>query len=121
MEKIVMDILPTPQKRDWKGVTNPGVKKPISGNTYGETLPDAVAKIGLLPTPTKSDNCARGNQENWDGSDLVSTIHKDLNQPGTTSQLNHRFVLEMMGFPPDWTELPFLNSVTNPSKQPETP
>ena len=29
--------------------------------------------------------------------------------PGPTSQLNPRFVLEMMGFPPDWTELPFLS------------
>lgn len=26
-----------------------------------------------------------------------------------TSQLNPLFVAEMMGFPPDWTELPFLN------------
>lgn len=34
-------------------------------------------------------------------------------QPGTTSQLNHRFVAEMMGFPVNWTELPFLSSETN--------
>jgi len=26
-----------------------------------------------------------------------------------TSQLNPRFVAEMMGFPPNWTELPFQN------------
>jgi hypothetical protein len=29
--------------------------------------------------------------------------------PGKSSQLNPRFVAEMMGFPPDWTELPFTN------------
>jgi site-specific DNA-cytosine methylase len=40
---------------------------------------------------------------------------------GKTSQLNPRFVLEMMGFPPDWTELPFQNGETKVSKQPETP
>jgi hypothetical protein len=39
---------------------------------------------------------------------------------GKTSQLNPLFVLEMMGFPPNWTELPFLNGETNQSKQPET-
>jgi hypothetical protein len=31
---------------------------------------------------------------------------------GSNSQLNPRFVLEMMGFPPDWTELPFLSGET---------
>jgi hypothetical protein len=34
-------------------------------------------------------------------------------QTGKTSQLNPRFVAEMMGFPPDWLELPFLNTETN--------
>jgi len=29
--------------------------------------------------------------------------------------------LEMMGFPPDWTELPFLSGETNQSKPLETP
>jgi hypothetical protein len=39
---------------------------------------------------------------------------------GTTSQLFPQFVLEMMGFPTDWTELPFLNGEQNQSKQEET-
>ena len=33
------------------------------------------------------------------------------------SQLNPQFVLEMMGFPTDWTELPFLNGETSQLKQ----
>ena len=41
--------------------------------------------------------------------------------PGKTSQLNTRFVAEMMGFPKDWTELPFLNGEQNQSKGTETP
>ena len=48
-------MMPTPNTRDWKGKTRPGVKAPISGYTYGEQLPDAVdrmVKDGLLPTPT---------------------------------------------------------------------
>jgi len=45
----------------------------------------------------------------------------DQSQTGKTSQLNTPFVLEMMGFPPDWTELPFLSGETNPSKPQVTP
>lgn len=37
-------IMPTPSARDWKGCTNPGVKK-VNGNVYGETLPDTVKKV----------------------------------------------------------------------------
>jgi DNA-cytosine methyltransferase len=40
---------------------------------------------------------------------------------GTASQLNPRFVAEMMGFPPNWTELPFLNGGQNQLKDTETP
>lgn len=79
-----------------------------------------IMNISLLPTPTRSDFNKRGNQPNWDGSDLVSTIHVLTNQPGKTSRLNPRFVMEMMGFPPDWTELPFLNGETKVSKPEET-
>jgi hypothetical protein len=35
--------------------------------------------------------------------------------PGKTSQLNPRFVLDMMGYPVDWTELPFQNGGPNRS------
>ena len=44
------EMLPTPAARDWKGKTNPGVVKEGSGCIYGETVPDAVAR--LFPTPT---------------------------------------------------------------------
>ncbi len=47
---------------------------------------------GLIPTPTAMDS---------------------TNANGKTSQLNPRFVAEMMGFPPNWTELPFLNGETS--------
>ena len=65
-------ILPTPSARDWKGRTNPGVKKKGCGNVYGETLPDVIYRT--------SQN----------------------------SQLSPLFVAEMMGFPTDWTLVPFL-------------
>jgi hypothetical protein len=79
-----------------------------------------MASMGMLPTPAASDHNARGNQPNWDGTDLVSTIHKATNQPGKTSQLSPQFVMEMMGFPNDWTLLPFLNGEPNQLKQEAT-
>src|SRR5690606_33737500 len=45
-------------------------------------------KIGLLATPTANPP-----------ADITPEI-------GGTSQLNHRFVLEMMGYPPTWCDLP---------------
>jgi hypothetical protein len=42
-------------------------------------------------------------------------------QTGKNSQLNPRFVAEMMGFPPNWTELPFLNGGRKVSKDMGTP
>lgn len=40
----VNGMMPTPSARDWKGCTNPGVKK-ANGNVYGETLPDTVKRV----------------------------------------------------------------------------
>ena len=37
-------------------------------------------------------------------------------ETGKPSQLNPLFVMEMMGFPPNWTVLPFQNGETNQSK-----
>ena len=44
----------------------------------------------------------------------------DINPNGKTSQLSVQFVEEMMGFPKNWTELPFLNGDKNQSKPTET-
>jgi hypothetical protein len=70
----------------------------------------------MLPTPTASDR-------NQGTTKIHPTYprHTDLNnlvsqQTGQNSQLNPRFVAEMMGFPPNWTELPFLNGDKNQSK-----
>lgn len=56
-------------------------------------------------------------KKNWKGDDLVSHINEIC---GTRSHLSPQFVMEMMGFPTDWTLLPFLSGETNPSKQEET-
>ena len=87
---------------------------------HSVTLARAMT-MGILPTPTASDK----NQ----GTTIIHPTyprHTDLNnfmaqQTGKNSQLNPRFVAEMMGFPPSWTELPFQNGEQNQSKDMETP
>jgi len=46
-----------------------------------------------------------------------SLVKMTREMTGKPSQLSPQFVLEMMGFPTDWTLLPFLNGETNQSKQ----
>ena len=43
-----------------------------------------------------------------------------IEQTSKCSQLNPRFVAEMMGFPVNWTELPFQSGEQSPSKDMET-
>ena len=74
----------------------------------------------MLPTPKSQE--ARGNASKDRGKfNLTDEVSKLHDHNGTSSQLNPLFVEEMMGFPENWTPLPFLNGETNPSKPTETP
>ena len=107
VENRMKGLLPTPTVFDSTNASATMKSSQVKeGSMHSMTLTRMMDQ-GMLPTPTRSDFNARGNQPGWDGSDLVSTMHKLTNQTGTTSQLNPRFVAEMMGFPPNWTELPF--------------
>jgi len=71
--------------------------------------------MGMLPTPQAQEGGKITGKENQD------SITKRVRQmTGKTSQLNPRFVAEMMGFPENWTELPFLSGEPNQSKHTET-
>ena len=73
----------------------------------------AAGLLEFLPTPMVSD---------WRGSKIKRKGNTQLTETlGISSQLNPRFVAEMMGFPPNWTELPFQNGEQNPSRDTETP
>lgn len=81
-------------------------------------------------TPQKNGSFRKVNQKGTDGSiglgrmvQLVpglenqdSLTKRARQETGVTGQLSPHFVMEMMGFPPNWTELPFLNGETNQSK-----
>jgi hypothetical protein len=90
------------------------------------------AVMGMLPTPQAFDWNSAQTKEKYDERKLkekskgvnlhlpLKQLAVNLNPTGKTSQLSPQFVMEMMGFPTDWTELPFLNGETNQSKQEET-
>jgi len=82
-------LLPTPTTKNVTGgavqVNENGKRQNKGGTEFSAQLHD-LAKSGMLPTPK-----AQENRDNASGS----------------SQLSPRFVAEMMGFPVNWTELPF--------------
>jgi len=92
-------------------------KESGNGNRFGVTL-NELCKKGLLPTPRV------GGQENYETrakrkghAIAMSYLESNLQfQTGTSSQLNALFVAEMMGFPPDWTVLPFKNGAGKVSR-----
>ena len=78
----------------------------------GTTVPNLATQVlGLLPTPTKDK---REKKYAQGGTNLRAAI-------GATSQLSPLFVEEMMGYPKNWTALPFLNGDGKESKPTETP
>jgi hypothetical protein len=79
-----------------------------------------VNKISTKQNATNTKSIRRKMQlakRELKGSDLGSEINHLL---GTRSHLNPRFVAQMMGFPVNWTELPFQMAKINPSKVTET-
>lgn len=80
--------------------------------------------LGMLPTPTVNDatnsNLPPSQVKRKSGLPKIA-MQSDEYRTGTISQLNPLFVGEMMGFPVDYTVLPFLNGETCPSKPTETP
>ena len=75
--------------------------------------------FGLLPTPTLQEYTnSTLPPSQITRSNLAGVLLRSGISPH--SQLNPQFVEEMMGFPKNWTLLPFLNGETNQSKHTET-
>jgi hypothetical protein len=78
---------------------------------------DHFAAMGMLPTPLASDN-----GEKVTGLENQMSLTKIAReQTGKTSQLSPLFVEEMMGFPKNWTALPFQSGEKKASKPTVTP
>jgi hypothetical protein len=118
-----MGMLPTPNAAE--GYKSAKTYNPKS--QMGSSL-SAMAGSSMLPTPTVADSKhSTTKSDSWDKrieqKHLAETVLNPFveNKGGKTSQLNPRFVAEMMGFPHNWTELPFQSGEQNPSKDMEMP
>ena len=91
---------------------NDGESKKRSNRPNG--LMDFMDFHGMLPTPTTSCHNPGTAKDRKDGSPRTSELnHLCARLIGKTSLLNPLFVAEMMGFPPDWTVLPFQSGGRN--------
>jgi hypothetical protein len=116
-------MLPTPTAMDSTNATATMKSTQVKeGSMHSMTL------SRFLLTPSASDGLRSGmtmdslkrhNKVNAENSNLAEQIAHKVG--GGTSHLNPRFVAEMMGFPPNWTELPFQSGEQNPSKDTAMP
>jgi hypothetical protein len=111
-----LGLLPTPTVMDSTNATATMKSTQVKeGSMHSVTLTRAMA-MGMLPTPQAQEGEKITGLENQD------SMTKRVRQiTGKTSQLNPRFVAEMMGFPPNWTELPFQSGEQNQSKDTAMP
>jgi hypothetical protein len=108
-------MLPTPTAMDSTGATaNMKSSQVKEGSMHSVTLARAMT-MGMLPTPATRDYKGARSSEALEASGRTETnsLPDAFHQTGKSSQLSPRFVMEMMGFPTDWTELPFLNGDKN--------
>lgn len=100
-------LLPTPTAMDSTNAT-----ATMKSTQIKEGSMHSVTLSRLLCTQTAQSG--RGNTSDKRGKgNLTDQIAEMELTTSKTSQLNPRFVAEMMGFPPNWTELPFLNGEQN--------
>lgn len=107
-------------KNDTYRITSTGMPRKI--NQSGVDGSVGLARLnafGMLPTPTATDfkgaysPDAMISKDGIDRANLLRNIYVHSgdnwkNEDGVTSQLSPAFVMEMMGFPIDWTLLPFI-------------
>ena len=93
-------------------------RKKKNGYVNGTKYPNLLCQVkyGMLPTPLAQD--AKG-EENSPSQQHKSELAIVVTR-GKTSQLNPLFVEEMMGFPKNWTALPFQSGEKKVSKPTET-
>jgi hypothetical protein len=117
-------MLPTPNAFDYNTPRSPEAWERAK-EKHGDALQVPLKQLaanGMLPTPTATSD-PKGGCTRPDPSGQRDTLAHAMHDPthGKTSQLNPRFVAEMMGFPVNWTESAFQSGEPNQSKPTETP
>jgi hypothetical protein len=115
-------LLPTPTVFDSTNASATMKSSQVKeGSMHSMTLPRMLS-MGLLSTPTVSDSKGAYPPTSLDNFPTRRVSMKSIycqmeegekNYHSKDSQLNPRFVAEMMGFPPNWTELPFQSGDKN--------
>jgi hypothetical protein len=104
-------LLPTPTCMDATNATaNMKSSQVKEGSMHSVTLNRAMT-MGMLPTPMAAEGGKLSGNEKENQMSMTKLVKQEH---GATSQLNPQFVAEMMGFPTNWTELPFQSGETNP-------
>jgi len=121
---------PTPNAQDWNTGTKPETyqarkeRHAEKGVNLQMSLRQMAMGSAMLPTPAMSNykgaSSTEALEERGRLKPMADNFADQFAVSGKSSQLSPQFVLEMMGFPTDWTLLPFLSGETNPSKQEET-
>lgn len=122
-EFMDLKLLPTPTATDQGGGR---INKSLSKGAAERPTLALAARMRLLPTPTANDsqnNSLPKSQAIRIGGleKEVMTILPEIDNTGKNFRLNPQYVAEMMGFPTDWTVLPFLYGAANQSKHSEMP
>lgn len=123
-QQAMRGMLPTPNAYDWNTPRKEETFKKAQQRhkKKGVTLQNPLkqmASMGMLPTPTATDHKGAypptSINNNQARKSMLRNVyqHTETEYHSKTSQLNPRFVAEMMGYPPNWTELPFLNGEKN--------
>jgi hypothetical protein len=112
-EEIESGLLPTPMAQSRKATKEQTLKRreKYGGMKRAMYLENYLA-LGMLPTPVVSDQNAgrRGNAPREGSNPMTNSLKDAINfqeQTSKCSHLNPLFVEEMMGFPKNWTALPF--------------
>jgi hypothetical protein len=122
---MAMGLLPTPTTQEATSkcqVNENGRRLTTNGKDSHSMNIGRMAAMGILPTPTAQIVKHGHSEKYWDnriGKRQMDIAMWNAETNGKTSQLSPQFVMEMMGFPTDWTLLPFLSGETSQSKQEE--
>ena len=132
-EVIREGLLPTPTAMEihhwqrverWKRQGRVSMYESEDGEKNPNGLVDFLDFYGLLPTPTARDWKGAPTLENFERkgkNPQQGSLPDFFAQAGRSFQLNPLFVAEMMGFPVNWTVLPFLPGGSSPSRDTGTP
>ena len=111
-----LELLPTPTAID---AGSGRINRSLSPGAADRPTIALAARMGLLPMPTANDatnSSLPASQVKCKSGLPGMAMQSDEYRTGAGSRLNPLFVAEMMGFPVDWTVLPFQSGETNPSK-----